>query len=226
MERRTRLPRFAPWAVLVLLGLAGCTDAITVHPVARALDPAPDVPALAGRWVHRIDDRVDAELRFSGADARGQRCRSLEVTREIDGEAERIADEVCLLELDGYLLAELRSPGYPAFFRQVLVRVDEDRIELCVGVPVWNGLKVLAERGAVGYSLDGIEHTSREGSTDELMVVIAGTEDMRDFLATALPELAAACDEGPAGDGDPFVWYVFEKVRPEDEPPEAQTESE
>ena len=67
-------------AVLLVAGsLAGCGDAITVHPMARYLDPDPEVPALAGKWMVRTDDGDEAVLEVEGNETDQGRCRTATV---------------------------------------------------------------------------------------------------------------------------------------------------
>lgn len=233
MDRRTGLSPFAPWIAIATLGLAGCeiNDAFTVHPLATELDPVPDVPALAGTWVW-VDtaDEILAELRLVGVDARRERCRDLAVTLDLDGETHLLGDSVCLFELDGSMVAELRSHEYPRVYRQFLVDVVEDRMRICIGgggLTVWNQLDALQEIGTVGYSFDDLEYTvsKDQPDIDELMVVVSGAEALREFLAVALPELGAACrDVLDTPDGD-FLWIEFHRMTAEEEQARAEAQA-
>jgi hypothetical protein len=232
MDRRSRPPGSASWIALAALGLAGCEihDAFSVHPLATELDPVPDVPALAGKWVWAGEaDEILAELRLVGVDARRERCRDLAVTLGLDGETHLLGDAVCLFELDGSLVAELRAPGYPRVYRQFLVEIVEDRMRICIGgggLTVWNQLDALQEISTVGYSFDDLEYTVSEDQPDidELMVVVSGTEAMRGFLAVALPELGAACrDVLDTPDGD-LLWIDFHRMTADEE--QARTEAQ
>jgi hypothetical protein len=205
-------------AVCALLGaaalLAGCSDALTVHPVASATDPTPDVPAIAGTWRYADPDgSVDrTRIVITGEDQAGARCRQLEVTFH-DGDAHNtLGDQICFVDFNGHLVAELRSPESSQFYRQYLVRSSEDSFELCAPVPVWLAFEQLAKDYPVGYSLDSLQHTVRKQGDSELMVLISSSKELRDFLTVALPELAAFCDTEKTGE---MRWLRF--VRSEDE---------
>jgi hypothetical protein len=203
--------------------LSGCGDALTVHRVASALDAAPDVPSIAGRWLMRSDDGEPAVLQIEGADVRGARCREAQVTYLEDGDTIELGDEVCFVEFNGYLVAELRSASDPQFFRQYLVRITDEKIEVCGAHPIWLMLEWLTEDRPTGYSLDSLAFTSRdEGDESDLLVFVSDRQEMREFLELALPELSAACD---AGGEDFFKWFAFEKMSPEEEAADAASKA-
>jgi hypothetical protein len=204
--------------------LGGCGDALTVHRVASALDPAPDVPSIAGHWLMRSDggDPVGV-LQIEGADVRGARCRDVQVTYLEDDDTMELGDQVCFVEFNGHLVAELRSTSDPKFFRQYLVRITDEKIEVCGAHPIWLMLKALTEDRPTGYSLDSLAFTSRdEGDESELLVLVSDRREMREFLELALPELAAACDSGGE---DLFKWFAFEKMSPEEEAADAASKA-
>jgi len=212
---------------LVLLAasaLSGCGDALTVHRVASALDAAPDVPSIAGHWLMRGDEGESvAVLQVEGVDARGARCREARVTYLEDADTIELGDEVCFVEFNGHLVAELRSASDPKFFRQYLVRITDEKIEVCGAHPIWLMLEWLTEDRPTGYSLDSLAFTSRdEGDESDLLVFVSDRQEMREFLELALPELAAACD---AGDEDFFKWFAFEKMSPEEEAADAASKA-
>lgn len=203
--------------------LGGCGDALTVHRVASALDAAPDVPSIAGHWIVRNDDGEPTVLQIDGADVRGARCREARVTYLEDGDTMELGDEVCFVEFNGHLVAELRSASDPKFFRQYLVRITDEKIEVCGAHPIWLMLKALTEDRPTGYSLDSLAFTSRdEGDESELLVLVSDRREMREFLELALPELAAACDSGGE---DLFKWFAFEKMSPEEEAADAASKA-
>jgi hypothetical protein len=169
-------------------------------------------------------------LQLEGTDARRERCRDLAVALVIDGDPQSIGESLCLFELDGRLVAEVRSAEYPNLYRQFLVDVTNDRVQVCAAdgqLTVWNQLDALKKHSTVGYAFDDLELTVTEsgsGDTDELIIVISEAEAMRGFLAVALPELAAACDEGLKTVGGDFSWIPFEKLTPEEEQARAEAE--
>lgn len=213
MHDRTR---WATWVATVLLaaGLAGCTDALTVWPVAAGArgDAAVDVPPLAGRW-RAIDAGEDGPT-LDVEQVPGERgtCRGGMVTYTEDGNATRIGDQTCFIDLAGYLVAEVRSvEPIASFYRQYLVKLQADRIEVCTGLPVWVLLAELQKEGGAGFTLESLDYTLRERESGDLMVFISRPQAMREFLAVALPEAAAACDRNEEG----FVWIAFERVEPD-----------
>lgn len=142
-------------------------------------------------------------------------CRGGMVTYTETGNVTELGDQTCFIDLDGNLVAEMRSVAPMAgFFRQYLVRIEADRIEVCTGLTVWAVLAEMAKDQPVGYSLDTIEHTVREQESGDLMVIIARPGPMREFLATALPELVAACDQSHNN----LDWVAFERYEPDAEP--------
>jgi hypothetical protein len=203
--------------------LSGCGDALTVHRVASALDAAPDVPSIAGHWLMRGDEGEPVGvLQIEGVDARGARCREARVTYLEDGDTLELGDEVCFVEFNGHLVAELRSASEPKFFRQYLVRITDAKIEVCGAHPIWVMLEALTEDRPTGYSLDSLAFTSRDEDDGELLVFVSDRQEMREFLELALPELAAACD---AGGEDFFKWFAFEKMSPEEEAADAASKA-
>jgi hypothetical protein len=205
------------WPILLAAAtlLTGCADALTVHSVVLPDDPAPDVPSLVGRW-QNTQSGIGGVLTVEGdPEARGQ-CR------EGSGHFRSGADDaratrVCFVELDGYLIAEVESaPPIEGFYRQYLVRIEEDRLEVCGAMPVWMMLAGLAKEHPVGYSLDTLQYTTREEAYYLLMVLISKSEELREFLKTALPELSMACDTHTSSEID---WNTFERV-PDEEPTE------
>jgi hypothetical protein len=216
--RRWRLLVLAAW--WLVLGLGGCTDAITVWPIARN-PPGDDVdvPPLAGHW--RLVDGGEGAPTLEVAHVPGERgqCRGGRVAYTDAGDVSEIGDQTCFINLDGNLVAELRSIGPMAgFYRQYLVRLDADRIEVCTGLPIWVGLFELKKQGPVGYSFDALQYTVRDQEAGDLVVFISRPEPLREFLATALPEAAARCDLAD----DDFKWVVFERYEPDDEPAPAE----
>lgn len=206
------------WAAVALM-TTGCSDALTVHPVALPTDPAPDVPSIAGTWLYAEPDGSGSSTRIviDGEDAAGERCRDLEVTFH-DGSTEiKVADEVCLVEFNGHLVAELRDPGTSQFYRQYLVRGGDERFEVCAMAPVWLAFEQLAKDSPVGYSLESLQYTVRERGDSRLMMLISKSPELRDFLTSALPELAAFCDTAKT---DEMRWYAY--VRSEEQEDEGE----
>jgi hypothetical protein len=213
--RRWRILAVAVW--WSILGLAGCTDAITVWPVAKGVSgDGVDVPPLAGHW--RIAGKGEGAPTLEVGHVPGEhgQCRGGKVIYTEDGEATDLGDETCFVNLAGNLVAELRSVAPLAgFYRQYLVRLDADRIEVCTGLPVWVIFAEL-QKGPVGFSLDTLQYTVRDQETGDLMVFISRPEPLREFLEIALPEAAARCDRAD----DDLKWIAFERYEP-DEPPAA-----
>ena len=193
--------------------LAGCADAITVHSVVLRDDPVPDVPSLVGRW-KPAGSAGNGFLAIEGNPEDLGRCRE-GTGRLSSGSDEFSAKRVCFVELDGYLIAEIdTAPPTEGFYRQYLVRVEEDRLEVCGEWPVWVLFQALAEEHPVGYSLDALKYTTRESEFYSLMVLISKPEELREFLKTALPELAAACDTHTSSE---IAWAAFERVTEEEQ---------
>lgn len=206
------------WAATLLAaaGLGGCTDAITVWPVAAGAQGTAkvDVPAVSGHWRMTGEGPDGPTLEVGHVPGEHGTCRGGMVTYTETGNVTELGDQTCFVDLDGNLVAEMRSVAPMAgFFRQYLVRIEADRIEVCTGFTVWAVLAEMAKDQPVGYSLDAIEHTVREQESGDLMVIIAKPGPMREFLATALPEMAAACDQGRNDIG----WAAFERYEPEAE---------
>jgi hypothetical protein len=205
------------WAVL---GLGGCTDAITVWPIAK--DPpgdGVDVPPLAGHW--RVVDGGEGAPTLDVGHVPGEhgQCRGGRVSYTEDGDVSQLGDQTCFINLDGNLLAELRSVEPMAgFYRQYLVRLDADRIEVCTGLPVWVALLELQKHGPVGYSFDALQYTVRDQEMGDLVVFISRPEPLREFLVTALPEAVARCDRAD----DDLKWIAFERYEPDEEPAPAE----
>jgi hypothetical protein len=211
------------WAATLLAaaGLGGCTDAITVWPVAAGAQgtASVDVPAVAGHWRMTGEGPDGPTLEIGHVPGEHSTCRGGMVTYKESGNVTELGDQTCFIDLDGNLVAEIRSVAPMAdFFRQYLVRIEPDRIEVCTGLTVWAVLAAMAEDQPVGYSFDTIEHTVREQESGDLMVIIARPEPMREFLATALPEMAAACDQNHNDLG----WAAFERYDPDAEPAAAE----
>jgi hypothetical protein len=204
-------------AAIIALGLAGCADAITVHSIAKGSDETPDVPAVDGRWRLATDEDDASILVVEHRPGDKGRCRAGTVTYIEDDEADEAGDEVCLIELNGQLLAEFHTTKPADFYRQYLVRIRSDRIEVCGGLPVWILLKELKDDRPVGYSLDSLQYTMREQEKGDLMVIISQPDAMRAFLEIALPELGSACDLGD----HKFTWAPFERL-PDGEKPAAE----
>ena len=207
----------SPVTLAAVALLAGCGDAVTVHSVVLHDDPVPDVPSLVGRWQPAESGGGDGFLEIEGNPGDLGRCREGS-GRYRSGSDEFGAKRVCFVELDGYLVAEIETTpptGFVEwFYRQYLVRVEEDRLEVCGGWPVWAMFQALAEQHPVGYSLDALKYTTRESEFYSLMVLISKPEELREFLRSALPELAAACDTHTNSE---IAWAAFERVPEEDE---------
>lgn len=207
------------WAATLLAaaGLGGCTDAITVWPVAAGVQGTAkvDVPAVAGHWRMSGEGPDGPTLEVGHVPGERGTCRGGIVKYTETGNVTELGDQTCFIDLDGNLVAEMRSVAPMAgFFRQYLVRVEADRIEVCTGLTLWAVLEAMAEDQPVGYSLDSIEHTVRDQESGDLMVIIERPEPMRQFLASALPELVAACDQHHNDLG----WVAFERYDPDAEP--------
>jgi hypothetical protein len=113
-------------------------------------------------------------------------------------------------------VAELRTVAPTAgFYRQYLVRIDADRIEICTGLPVWVVFAELQKQGPVGFSLDTLQYTVRDQQSGDLMVFISRPEPLREFLEIALPEVVALCDLGE----DDMEWIAFERYEPDEPAP-------
>lgn len=199
---------------VIAIGLAGCSDAITVHSIATGFQETPDVPELGGRWRLATDEDDASILVVEHRPGDKGQCRAGTVTYIEDGEADEAGDEVCFIELNGQLLAEFHTTKPADFYRQYLVRIQSDQIEVCGGLPVWILLKELKDDRPVGYSLDSLQYTVREQEKGDLMVIISPPDEMRSFLAIALPELGSACDLA----GHDFKWAPFERLADEDDP--------
>ena len=213
------------WATTLLAaaGLGGCTDAITVWPVAAGVQGTTkiDVPAVAGHWRVTGEGPDGPTLDVGHVPGEHGTCRGGTVTYTETGNVTELGDQTCFIDLDGNLVAEIRSvTPLAGFYRQYLVRIGTDRIEVCTGLTVWAVLRAMAEDQPVGYSLDTIEHTVRDQEAGDLMVIIERPEPMRRFLASALPELAAACDQNRNDLG----WKAFERYEPEPEAEPAATQ--
>lgn len=211
------------WPVLLLAtcllagGLAGCTDAITVWPVAKGVRTDVDVPPLAGHWRVAGTGAGAPTLEVGHVPGERGQCRGGRVAYTEDGNVSELGDQTCFVNIGGSLLAELRSvTPLAGFYRQYLVRIDTDRIEVCTGLPVWAIFSALQEQGPVGFSLDTLQYTVRDQETGDLMVFISRPQPLREFLEIALPEAVALCDRA---DND-LTWIPFERYEP-DEPPAA-----
>ncbi|HET7204811.1 MAG TPA: hypothetical protein VFI92_15735 [Steroidobacteraceae bacterium] len=201
-------------AILLAAGsLAGCSDAITVHPMARYLDASPEVPPLAGKWIVRNGDGDAALLEVDGRETDQGRCRVATIHYREGDEDTVLGNAVCFFELNGHLLAELTIGEPYEVYRQYLVKVSTERIEACGMSPVWVMLLALAEDRPVGYSLEALQYTERGQNEGKLLVFISQPKEMRQFLELALPELASACDSG----GEEFDWFAFERMSPEEQ---------
>jgi hypothetical protein len=202
-------------AVTCLLagGLAGCTDAVTVWPIAQGVPlDGVEVPPLAGHWRVAGEGEGAPTLEVGHVPGERSQCRGGRVTYTEGGDVSELGDQTCFVDLGGSLVAELRSVAPMAgFYRQYLVRVDSDRIEVCVGLPVWVILAEL-QKGPVGFSLDTLQYTVRDQETGDLMVFISRPEPLREFLEIALPEAVARCDRAD----DDFKWIAFERYEPEE----------
>lgn len=208
--------------VAASVGLTGCSDAITVHSLAKGVRADLEVPAVAGRW-QLANGEAGAPLLIVDhrPDDTGL-CRAGLVRYIENGETTEAGDEVCFVELNGQLIAEFRTTAPLAdFYRQFLVRMTRERIELCGGLPVWVALSELRNDRPTGYSFDSLQYTVREQESGDLMVLISKPAEMRDFLETALPELGAACDLG----GEIFTWTPFERAPLEEADAEADADT-
>jgi hypothetical protein len=204
---------FAGTVAAIAIGLAGCADAITVHSIAQGSQETPDVPAVDGRWRLVTDgDDVSILVVDHRPGDEGQ-CRAGNVTYIENGDSTEYGDEVCFIEMNGQLLAEFHTTEPADFYRQYLVRIQAERIDLCGGLPVWIMLKDLADDHPTGYSFDSLQYTVREREMADLMVIISKRDEMLAFLEIALPELGSACD---LGDQD-FKWASFERLPDEEE---------
>jgi hypothetical protein len=145
-------------------------------------------------------------------------CRAGMVTYTESGNVTQVGDQTCFIDVAGYTVAEVRSVEPKAgFYRQYLVRLQADRIEVCTGLPVWVLLLELERGGRAGFSLDALDYTLRDQESGDLLVFISKPVPLLEFLATALPEAAAACD---LNDQD-IEWIAFERAEEEagEEPP-------
>ena len=231
MEWRRR----SGWLGLVLAaaaGACGCTDALTVHPVVTYTAKAPVVPVLTGTWIARPDEPDDmvATLEIIGNETGLGQCRPGRVTLTLDDESVYEGEELCFFDFNGHLVAETKTPPPLVFYRQFLVRAEQDRIAVCGMFPVWVLLRELQEEGTTGYSLETLQYTVRKGNLDDLTVVISEPSDLRAFLELALPELASACDSGESA-GKPFrenayTWVRFERAPPEDAEGDAEEQGD
>jgi hypothetical protein len=195
---------------------------LTVHPIVTYAAKAPDVPVLNGTWIARGDesDGMVITLDISVNETGLGQCRPGRVTLTLDAESVYEGDDLCFFEFNGHLVAETKTPPPLVFYRQFLVRAEQDRLAVCGMLPVWVLLRELQEQGTTGYSLETLQYTVREDKLDDLTVVISEPSDMRAFLELALPELAGACDSGAAA-GKPIsenilTWVRFEPAPPED----------
>jgi len=205
-----------------LVGLAGCSDAITVHSLAKGVRADLEVPAVAGRWQLANGESGAPLLIVDHRPDDTGLCRAGKVSYIESGETAEAGDEVCFVELNGQLVAEFRTTAPLAdFYRQYLVRIASDRIEICGGLPVWIMLNTLKDDRPTGYSFDSLQYTVREQESGDLMVVISKPKEMREFLETALPELGAACDLG----GENFKWGPFERAPQEEADAEAEADA-
>lgn len=216
--RARRCPVLLAATCLLAGGLAGCTDAITVWPVATGVRADVDLPPLAGHW--RTADEGDAVSTLEVRHVPGEHgtCRGGLVTITEGSNVTDIGDLTCFANIAGHLVAELRTVAPTAgFYRQYLVRIDADRIEVCTGLPVWVVLAELQKQGFAGFSLDDLQYTVRDQQSGDLMVFISRPEPLREFLEIALPEAAARCDLGK----NDMQWVAFERYEP-DEPSPAE----
>jgi hypothetical protein len=204
------------------LALTGCSDAITVHSLARGIRADLDVPALDGRWQLANGESGAPLLVIDHRPGDTALCRAGLVQYIESGTTTAVGDEVCFVEVNGQLIAELRTTEPLAgFYRQFLVRITRERIELC-GPSVWVMLSELEDDRPTGYTFDTLQYTVREQESGDLMVVISEPPAMLEFLEIALPELGAACDRG----GELFEWTPFEQVPQEDSDEEAEDEAD
>jgi hypothetical protein len=212
--RARRWPFLLAVTCLLAGGLAGCTDAITVWPIAQGVPlDGVEVPPLAGHWRVAGGGEEAPTLEVGHVPGERGQCRGGRVTYTENGNVSEIGDQTCFINLGGNLVAELRSVAPMAgFYRQYLVRVDTDRVEVCVGLPVWVILAELQKGGLVGFSLDTLQYTVRDQETGDLMVFISRPEPLREFLDIALPEAVARCDRAD----DDFEWIAFERYEPEE----------
>ena len=206
---------WTPAAMLVtaLFGLTGCGDAITVHSLAKGVRADLEVPAVAGRWQLANGESGAPLLIIDHRPDDTGLCRAGLVRYIENGETREVGDEVCFVELNGQLIAEFRTTAPLAgFYRQYLVRITRERIELCGGLPVWLMLSELRNDRPTGFSFDSLQYTVRAQESGDLMVLISKPAEMRQFLEIALPELGAACDLG----GENFKWTPFERASQEE----------
>lgn len=204
---------FAATLAAIAIGLTGCADAITVHSLAQYSQDTPDVPEVDGRWQLATDEADVSILVVDHRPGDEGRCRAGDVTYIENGDSTEYGDEVCFIELNGQLLAEFHTTKPADFYRQYLVRIQSDRIEVCGGLPVWVLLKELKNDRPTGYTFESLQYTVRLQEKGDLMVIISSPDEMRAFLEIALPELGSACD---LGDHD-FKWSLFERL-PGEEP--------
>ena len=160
-------------AAAIAIGLTGCADAITVHSIAKGSRDTPEVPAVAGRWRLATDEDDASILVVEHQPGDKGQCRAGTVTYIENGESDEVGDEVCFIELNGQLLAEFHTTKPADFYRQYLVRIQSDRIEVCGGLPVWVMLQELKDDRPIGYSLDSLQYTVREQEKGDLMVIIS-----------------------------------------------------
>jgi hypothetical protein len=216
------------WGYLLVTaaGLAGCADALTVYPVVTAERKAPEVPSITGEWIARGDDGLPEEganaarLIIEGNEADLRQCRKGHVVFREGSDTTDVGDDVCFVDINGHLVAELQTPQPYVFYRQFLVRVDTDTIAVCGVLPVWVWLAELQDSAVTGYALDSLAFTVRKRRDDDLMVFISNSRELREFLELALPELAHACDRAEAAgkhDADDLTWVVFDRAPPEPE---------
>jgi hypothetical protein len=224
--------RRARWGVLlsVAFSLTACVDAVTVHPVVTAETEAPDVAPVTGTWIARKDgDEEIARLEIEGNEADRRQCRKGHVEFREGSETTDVGDDVCFVDINGHLVAELQTPPPYVFYRQFLVRVDTDTIAVCGAAPVWVVLNELQDSTVTGFTLESVQHTVRKRDDDKLMVFIAKSSELREFLELGLPEMASACDSAEAAgknDFDDLTWIVFERAPPEESAEEAAEQSD
>jgi hypothetical protein len=218
------------WGCLLVTaaGLAGCTDAVTVHPLVTAETRDPDVPSITGTWIagadagsgKDIEDLPTLEIEGNEADLR--QCRKGRIVFHEGSDTSDVGQDVCFVDINGHLIAEVQTPAPYVFYRQFLVRVDRDAIAVCGALPVWVLLQDIQDSSVTGYSLESLPFTVRKRNDDDLMVFISKSRELRDFLELALPELASVCDRAEAAgkrDFDDFTWVVFERAPPQPEQP-------